>query len=409
RFTTAGSVDDGNRTLIGRLLYDTGSVPEDQLKAIKDASEQKGFDFFDLSLLTDGLRAERDQGITIDVAYRFFDTLKRRYIIADSPGHFQYTRNMVTGASNADLIIILADAEKGVVEQTKRHLHISALLNIPQLIVCVNKMDLVNYAEEAFYGIVSSLKPLIESLSFKQVHYVPVAALTGEQVVTESTHMPWYNGKTLLGLLEEAECGTEFYTSGFRFPVQYVICPKKDDFKNFRGYAGRIESGCVKIGDKITVLPSGFGSKVTGIFSGSQSLEEAQSPMSVTLTIEGDIDAGRGSLLTGADKIPAGVSEIEIMLCWLNTNPCKVGKRAIIRHHTMETKGLILQILYKLEFAERREDMSAEILNINDLGRVIVKTAQPLFADSYKTNKVTGSLLLIDEITGDTLAAGMVL
>ena len=409
RFTTAGSVDDGKSTLIGRLLFDTGSVPEDQLKALKETSEQKGFDFLDLSLLTDGLRAERDQGITIDVAYRFFETANRRYIIADSPGHLQYTRNMVTGASNADLVVILVDAEKGVVEQTYRHLHIASLLNISRIIVCVNKMDLVKYAQEAFSEIVSALQPFINPLAFRFVHFVPVSARTGEHVVSGSEFMPWYNGKTLLGLLEETDCGPEVSSNELRFPVQYVIRPIREEFKKLRGYAGRIASGSIKTGDEITILPSGLTSQVTGILSGSEALEQAQSPMSVTLILKDDIDAGRGSLITGTEKIPAGVSEFDIMLCWLNSSPCKAGKRIIIRHHTTETAGLIVKILYRLEIAERSEDKSAEMLSVNDLGRVTIKTAMPLFTDPFKENKLTGSLMLIDEVTGDTLAAGMIL
>jgi sulfate adenylyltransferase subunit 1 len=409
RFTTAGSVDDGKSTLIGRLLFDTRSVPDDQLKALKETSEQKGFDFIDLSLLTDGLRAERDQGITIDVAYRFFETENRRYIIADSPGHLQYTRNMVTGASNADLAVILVDAEKGVVEQTYRHLHIASLLNISRIIVCVNKMDLVQYDQKSFNDIVGSLQTFIRSLSFKSAHFVPVAARTGENVVSGSEFMPWYSGKTLLGILEETDCGLDRTSEGFRFPVQYVIRPVKEDSNKLRGYAGRIASGSIKKGDQITILPSGLTSTVTDIMSGSESMEEAGSPMSVTLILEDEIDAGRGSLITGSEKIPAGATEFDIMLCWLNNTPCKPGKRMIMRHHTMETACLIVKVQYRLEIAEKSEDKSAEMLNVNDLGCVTIKTALPLFTDSYKVNKVTGSLILIDEITGDTLAAGMIL
>lgn len=402
-------MDDGKSTLIGRLLYDTGSVPDDQLKNIEEASIQKGFDFPDLSLLTDGLRAERDQGITIDVAYRYFETTKRRFIISDTPGHLQYTRNMVTGASNADLALILVDVQKGVVEQTYRHLHIASLLNITGIIVCVNKMDLVQYAQSSFSAIVDSLKPLIDELHFNSVHFVPVAALTGEQIVSASSVMPWYHGKTLLGLLEEADCLKESTSEEFRFSVQYVIRPFKEGYKNFRGYAGRIVSGCIRTGDSVAVLPAGLTSKVTGILSGSEDLTEAESPMSVTLLLDKELDAGRGSLFTGVNSVPSGVTEFEIMLCWLNGNTCKAGKRVILRHHTMETAGLIVKILFRLEITDRREDKSADVLNMNDLGKVTVKSASPLFIDAYCNNKVTGSLLLIDEVTGDTLAAGMIL
>lgn len=402
-------MDDGKSTLIGRLLYDTGSVPEDQLRNIEETSTQKGFEFTDLSLLTDGLRAERDQGITIDVAYRYFETAQRRYIIADTPGHLQYTRNMVTGASNADLALILVDAEKGVVEQTYRHLHIASLLNISGIIVCVNKMDLVHYAQASFSAVADALKPLLDELRFKSVHFVPVAALTGEQIVSASHIMPWYHGKTLLGLLEEADCRPESTSEEFRFPVQYVIRPVKEGYKNFRGYAGRIVSGSIRTGDSVAVLPSGLTSIITGILSGSEQVTEAESPMSVTLLLDKEIDAGRGSLITGADAVPAGVNEFELMLCWLNVNPCKAGKRVILRHHTMETPGMIVQILHKVEITDRREDKSADVLQLNDLGRVKIKSASLLFFDHYRRNKVTGSLLLIDEVTGDTLAAGMIL
>lgn len=409
RFTTAGSVDDGKSTLIGRLLFDTHSVLDDQLSSLKATSEQKGFDYVDFSLLTDGLRAERDQGITIDVAYRYFETEKRRFIIADTPGHIQYTRNMITGASNADLAVILVDARKGLVEQTFRHSFISSLLGIRHVILCVNKMDLVEYAESAFTEVVEAYLKVSASLQFKKVDVVPMAALNGENVVKPSEQMGWYSGKTLLELLEDADLHREDVSPGFRFPVQYVIRPKKEEYPNYRGFAGRIALGKIKVGDEVVILPSGVRTRINRIESGTKSLEEAEFPMSVSLLFADEVDSGRGSLICSVDHQPVSYGQLEVMLCWLNGSPVQPGRKFLVRHHTAEYRGLLKTISYRLDTTTFEKHQEVTDLKMNDLAKVTLQTSASIFADSYEVNRITGSIILIDEVTGETLAAGMIL
>jgi len=409
RFTTAGSVDDGKSTLIGRLLFDTHSVLDDQLSSLKATSEQKGFDYVDFSLLTDGLRAERDQGITIDVAYRYFETERRRFIIADTPGHIQYTRNMITGASNADLAVILVDARKGLVEQTLRHSFISSLLGIRQVVLCVNKMDLVEYAESAFVEVREAYQKFSASLNFKKVDFVPIAALNGENIVQASEQMRWYNGKTLLQLLEEADLHREDVSPGFRFPVQYVIRPKNEEYPDYRGFAGRIASGKIKVGDDVVILPSGVRTRISRIESGTNSLIEAEFPMSVSLLLADDVDSGRGSLIGSVDHQPVPYSQLEVMLCWLNGSTVHPGRKFLVRHHTAEYRGLLKSIGYRLDTTTFEHQHEVAALKMNDLAKVSLQTSTTVFADAYQSNRITGSIILIDEVTGETLAAGMIL
>lgn len=408
RFTTAGSVDDGKSTLIGRLLYDSKSIFEDQLEAVQASSSKKGFDYVDLSLLTDGLKSEREQGITIDVAYRYFATPKRKFIIADTPGHIQYTRNMVTGASTANLALILIDARKGLVEQTYRHSFIASLLKIPHVIVCVNKMDLVNYDETVFEKIVDEYKAFSSKLEVHDIQFVPISALAGDNVVNRSENMTWYQGATLLHMLETVHIESDYNHIDSRFPVQYVIRPQTKEHQDFRGYAGRVAGGIFRPGDEITVLPSGFGSKVKTIERGGELLSEAFAPMSVTITLEDEIDISRGDVIAKPNNQPNTDQDIDLMICWMNQKPVSLNAKFFVRHTTKEVRGVLKEIQYKLDINSLQRVENVDQLAMNDIARVKIRTAQPLAFDSYRKNRITGSIILVDEGTNETVAAGMI-
>jgi len=408
RFTTAGSVDDGKSTLIGRLLYDSKSIFEDQLEAVEASSARKGFDYVDLSLLTDGLKSEREQGITIDVAYRYFATPKRKFIIADTPGHIQYTRNMVTGASTANLALILIDARKGLVEQTYRHSFIASLLKIPHVIVCVNKMDLVDYNEDAYQKIVEAYKAFSAKLEVSDIQFVPISALAGDNVVNRSENMPWYQGATLLHMLESVHIESDYNHIDSRFPVQYVVRPQSKEYHDFRGYAGRVAGGIFRPGDDVTVLPSGFQSKVKTIEFGGEQLSEAFAPMSVTITLEDDVDISRGDILAKPNNQPQAEQDIDVMLCWMNQRPVNLNTKFYIRHTSREVRGVLKEIQYKLDINSLHRVENVDQLVMNDIARVKLRTAQPLLIDSYRKNRITGSLIIVDEGTNETVAAGMI-
>ncbi|MEN2283873.1 sulfate adenylyltransferase subunit CysN [Algoriphagus sp. SE2] len=409
RFTTAGSVDDGKSTLIGRLLYDSKSIFEDQIEAVKTSSEKKGFDYVDLSLITDGLKSEREQGITIDVAYRYFATPKRKFIIADTPGHTQYTRNMVTGASTANLAIILVDARKGLLEQTYRHSFIASLLKIPHVVVCVNKMDLVDYSEEVYNNIVSDYKAFSSRLDIKDVQFVPISALKGDNVVDRSKNMPWYEGSTLLYHLENVHIASDFNHIDCRFPVQMVIRPHTLDFQDYRGYAGRIDGGIFKPGDEIKVLPSGFSSKIKSIELNGETISEAYAPMSVTMTLEDDIDISRGDMIVRPKNQPNVDQDLEVMVCWMNQKELQSRTKLIVKHTTKECQAMVKNIQYKIDVNTLHRIEDIEEIGMNDIARVSIRTAQPIFFDSYRKNRMTGSIILIDPNTNETVGAGMII
>ncbi|RNC86075.1 MAG: sulfate adenylyltransferase subunit CysN [Balneola sp.] len=409
RFTTAGSVDDGKSTLIGRLLYDSKSIFEDQLEAIEESSKNKGDDYTNLALLTDGLSAEREQGITIDVAYRYFSTPKRKFIIADTPGHIQYTRNMVTGASTANLAIILVDARHGVIEQTCRHSFIASLLGIKHIVLCVNKMDLVDYSEEAFDKVVSQYKEFSSKLDVPDIHFIPISALYGDNVVEKSTKMDWYNGPTLLYTLENVEVNSDYNHVDSRFPVQWVVRPQSKDYVDYRGYAGRVEGGVFKPGDEVIALPSGFTSKIKSIHNHTEEIAEAYQPMSVSITLEDDIDISRGDMIAKADNQPQNGQDIDLMVCWLNQQPLQLNGKYTIKHTTKDARCIVKEIKYKVDIntLHRKED-DFEI-GLNDIGRIKIRTTAPLLYDSYKRNRSTGSLIIVDEFTNVTVGAGMII
>jgi len=409
RFTTAGSVDDGKSTLIGRLLYDSKAIFEDQLESVKKTSESRGFDYLDLSLFTDGLRAEREQSITIDVAYRYFATPKRKFIIADTPGHIQYTRNMVTGASTANLAIILVDARHGVVEQTCRHSLIASLLKINHIVLCINKMDLVDYSQEVYEKIVNDYRTFASKLEVKDIHFLPISALLGDNVVDRSEKMDWHDGPTLLYLLESVHIGSDNNHIDCRFPVQYVIRPQSDEFHDYRGYAGRIASGVFKPGDDIMVLPSGFTSKIKSIDTFDGKIHEAFAPMSVTITLEDDIDISRGDMIVRPHNQPETGQDIEMIMCWLNNKPMNPNAKYLLMHTTKDAKAVIKEINYKIDINTLHRIEDDKVINMNDIARVRLRTTTPLFYDSYSKNRNTGSLILIDEGTKETVAAGMVI
>jgi len=408
RFTTAGSVDDGKSTLIGRLLYDSKSIFEDQMEAVEKSSARKGFDYVDLSLFTDGLKSEREQGITIDVAYRYFATPKRKFIIADTPGHIQYTRNMVTGASTANLALILIDARKGLVEQTHRHSYIASLLKIPHIIVCVNKMDLVDYDEAVYDRIVSEYKAFSSKLEISDIQFVPISALVGDNVVNRSETMTWYQGATLIHMLETVHIESDYNHIDSRFPVQYVIRPHSKEYHDFRGYAGRIAGGIFRPGDEVLVLPSGFNSKIKSIRFGEQALEEAFAPMSVTMTLEDEIDISRGDIIAKPNNHPHTDQDIDLMLCWMNQRPVNLSNKFYVRHNSREVRGVLKEIQYKLDINSLTRVDNTTQLQMNEIARVKIHTAQPLFFDSYRKNRITGSVILIDDGTNETVAAGMI-
>ncbi len=414
RFTTAGSVDDGKSTLIGRLLYDSKSIFEDQLEAVEKTSKQKGFEHVDLALLTDGLKAEREQGITIDVAYRYFATPKRKFIIADTPGHIQYTRNMVTGASTANLALILVDARKGIVEQTNRHSFIASLLQIPHIIVCVNKMDLVDYSEEAFQEVVNEYKKLSSRLDVRDIHFVPISALKGDNVVKKSEKMDWYQGSTLLYLLENIHISSDENHIDCRFPVQYVIRPQAKEYHDFRGYAGRVAGGVFKPGDNVKVLPSGFTAKIDSIhpmnaFSMDDKLEEAFSPMSVTMTLDSDIDISRGDMIVRENNAPNVSQDIDLMVCWLSEKKLVPGGKYSLKHTTKDVRCVVKDIRYKVDINTLHRNEDDKEIGMNDITRILIRTTGPLFYDKYRRNRVTGSVILIDEGTNETVGAGMII
>lgn len=408
RFTTAGSVDDGKSTLIGRLLYDSKSIFEDQLEAVEASSVKKGFDYVDLSLLTDGLKSEREQGITIDVAYRYFATPKRKFIIADTPGHIQYTRNMVTGASTANLALILIDARKGLVEQTHRHSFIASLLKIPHVIVCINKMDLVDYDEKVFDRIVEEYKAFSSKLEVHDIQFVPISALAGDNVVNRSENMTWYQGATLLHMLETVHIESDHNHIDSRFPVQYVVRPQTKEHQDFRGYGGRIAGGIFRPGDEVTVLPSGFTSKIKTIELGGTQLSEAFAPMSVTMTLEDEIDISRGDVIAKPNNQPQADQDIDLMLCWMNQKPVNTNTKFFVRHTTKEVRGVLKEIQYKLDINSLQRIENVDQLTMNEIARVKIRTAQPLAFDSYRKNRITGSIILVDEGTNETVAAGMI-
>lgn len=409
RFTTAGSVDDGKSTLIGRLLYDSKSIFEDQYEAIKKSSELKGEEYVNLALLTDGLRAEREQGITIDVAYRYFSTPKRKFIIADTPGHIQYTRNMVTGASTANLAIILVDARKGVIEQTFRHTFIATLLQIPHIVVCINKMDLVDYKEEVFEKVKHDFQAFASKLDIKDLRFIPISALMGDNVVDRSTKTNWYNGPTLLYLLETIHIGSDQNHIDCRFPVQTVIRPQKTEFHDYRGFAGRIVGGIFKKGDKVLALPSGFATRIKSIDTFNGEIEEAFAPMSVTMTLEDEIDISRGDMIVRENNVPHVSQDMDIMVCWMNEKKMIPNGKYGLRHTTKECRCMIKEVKYKLNVNTLHRNEEDLEIGLNDIARISIRTTSPLFFDSYKRNRFTGSVILIDEGTNETVAAGMII
>ena len=409
RFTTAGSVDDGKSTLIGRLLFDTKSIFEDQLDQVKRSSNRKGLAQADLSLLTDGLKDEREQGITIDVAYRYFATPKRKFIIADTPGHIQYTRNMITGASTANCALVLIDARHGVVEQTCRHAIIASLLQIPHLIVCINKMDLVDYQETIFQKIRKDFESFSSKLDITDIRFIPISALNGDNVVNRSKKMSWYEGSTLLYTLENLHIGSDYNHIDCRFPVQTVIRPKMAPYHDFRGYAGRIAGGVFKPGDEITVLPSGFTSKIKSIETFNGPLSEAFAPMSVTIQLTDDVGVSRGDMLVRSHNQPNLNQDIEIMMCWLDNKAPNPKSKYIIKHTTSEAKAIIKNIRYKLDVNTLHRNIENLNIGMNDVARVQLRTTKPLLTDAYRKNRTTGSIILIDESTHETVAAGMII
>lgn len=409
RFTTAGSVDDGKSTLIGRLLYDSKSIFEDQLEAVKKASIRKGNERVNLALLTDGLRAEREQGITIDVAYRYFATPKRKFIIADTPGHVQYTRNMVTGASTANAAIILIDARNGVTEQTYRHSYIASLLQIPHLIICVNKMDLVDFKEEVFEEIKEIFTHFAAKLDIKDIQFVPISALLGDNVVDTSKNMDWYNGGTLLYILENLHIASDYNMLDARFPVQYVIRPQSDKYHDYRGYAGRVAGGVFRKGDKITILPSGFSSTIESIDTFNGEINEVFPPMSATLKISDDYDISRGDMFIKENNVPKVTQDIDMMMCWMNVNPMQLNGKYAVKHTTKDVRCLIKDVSYKINVNTLEKIVDDKNVGLNEIARVTIRTTQPLITDSYRKNRKTGALILIDEATNNTVGVGMII
>jgi len=409
RFTTAGSVDDGKSTLIGRLLYDSKAIFEDQLQAVENTSKRKGHDGIDLALFTDGLRDEREQGITIDVAYRYFTTPKRKFIIADTPGHIQYTRNMVTGASTANAALILIDARHGVIEQTKRHAFIASLLQIPHLIVCINKMDLVEYSQDVYDDIINQFEEFSSKLYTKDIRYLPISALDGDNVVNRSTNMEWFQGAPLLHTLEHLHISSDLNKIDARFPVQTVLRPQSKEFVDYRGYAGRVASGIFRPGDGITVMPSGFTSTIKSVDTMDGALEEAYAPMSVSITLEDDIDISRGDMIVKTNNKPEALQEFDAMICWLNNDSAKTRAKYTIMHTSNEQKAMIKNVVYKIDINTYSRETEDKTLGMNDIGRVTLRTTRPLMIDEYRDNRLTGSFVLIDDATHETVAAGMIL
>ena len=408
RFTTAGSVDDGKSTLIGRLLYDSRSIFDDQLEAVERASSKRGAGEVDLSLLTDGLRAEREQGITIDVAYRYFATPKRKFIIADTPGHLQYTRNMVTGASTANLAIILVDARKGIQEQTNRHAFIASLLGIPHVVFCINKMDLVDYDEAIFKDIQEQLEDFSSKLEVRDLNFIPISALKGDNVVHRSTRMDWYQGSTLMYLLENIHIAGDRNHIDRRLPVQHVIRPMTDEWHDFRGFAGQIAGGIFRTGDPVQVLPSGFRSTIKSIHIGDREVQESFAPQSVVVTLNDEIDISRGDMIAGENNLPQSSQDIDVMLCWLHERPLQPNGKYALKHTTRDARCMVKEVTYKMDINTLRKNDTDKAIGMNDIGRVQLRTTVPLHFDNYVRNRNTGSLILIDENTNDTVAAGII-
>src|SRR6056300_94114 len=409
RFTTAGSVDDGKSTLIGRLLYDSKNTFEDQIEAVEETSKNRGDENVNLALLTDGLRAEREQGITIDVAYRYFATPKRKFIIADTPGHIQYTRNMVTGASTANLALILVDARNGVVEQTRRHSFIADLLGIKHVAVCINKMDLVGYEESAYFKVLEQFTDFASRLeNVTDITFIPISALKGDNVVDRSEHMPWYKGPPLLYHLENVYVGSDFNHVDARFPVQWVIRPHSDEYHDFRGFAGRVAGGVFKTGDEITVLPSGFNSQIKQILLADQEVDEAFHPQSVTILLEDEIDVSRGDMLVKPNNQPNNSQDLDARVCWFSSaKKLTSGSKLLFRHTSKEAQVIVSDVKYKIDVNSLRKNEEQKELGMNDIGRISLRCSQPVFWDSYRRNRNTGSFILVDPFTNETLAAGM--
>tara|TARA_Y100000741_G_scaffold79649_2_gene58268 strand:- start:74 stop:1330 length:1257 start_codon:yes stop_codon:yes gene_type:complete len=409
RFATAGSVDDGKSTLIGRLLYDTKSIFQDQMESIEATSVQMGNDYTNLALLTDGLRAEREQGITIDVAYRYFATPKRKFIIADTPGHTQYTRNMVTGASTADVALVLVDARHGVVEQSRRHAFLASLLRIPHLVVCVNKMDLIDYDEKAFTAVKEEFRSFAMKLDISDLTFIPVSALHGDNVVERSINMPWYEGSSLLHHLEEVHIASDRNHIDARFPVQYVIRPQSDEHHDYRGYAGTIAGGVFKPGDEVMVLPSGFTSKVSSIDSFDGPVSEAFGPMAVTMRLTDDIDVSRGDMICRPNNQPTSSQDLQAMVCWMSeTSPLSPRMKLALKHTTRSSRVMVTDLQYRIDVNTLHREENPASLTLNEIGRVSLRSTQPLFFDEYRRNRNTGSFILLDEATNATVAAGII-
>ncbi len=410
RLATAGSVDDGKSTLIGRMLYDTKQIFQDQLEAIEQASKQRGTDYVDLALLTDGLRAEREQGITIDVAYRYWATPKRKFVLADTPGHIQYTRNMVTGASTADIALVLVDARAGILEQTRRHAFLASLLRVPHLVLCVNKMDLVDFSEERYNEIVEEFSEFATRLDIHDLRFVPISALHGDNVVDESDHTPWYNGPSVLHLLENIYVASDRNMIDVRFPVQYVIRPHTMENQDYRGYAGQVVGGVLKPGDDVMVLPSGFESKIASIDTFDGPVDEAAPPMSVTIRLEDDLDISRGDMICRPHNRPEAGQDIDAMVCWLTDDATlRPGAKFAIKHTTRWARAMVADMQYRLDINSLHRDEEADSLALNEIGRIRLRTTQPLFYDEYRRNRETGSFILVDEGTNATVGAGMII
>jgi sulfate adenylyltransferase subunit 1 len=410
RFTTAGSVDDGKSTLIGRLLYDSKSIFEDQYEDLRATTERRGEEGVNLALLTDGLKAEREQGITIDVAYRYFATPKRKFIIADTPGHIQYTRNMVTGASTANVALVLIDARQGVVEQTRRHAIIASLLQIPHLVFCINKMDLVDWRQDRYNEIREELEGFTGKLDINDISYIPISALQGDNIVNRSEHTDWYEGSTLLYYLENVHIASDYNFIDTRFPVQFVIRPNTDAYHDYRGYAGRVAGGVLRQGDEVMVLPSGFTTSIAKIDTFDGEVLEAYPPMSVTLLLKDDIDVSRGDMIVRVNNQPEVSQDLDLMICWFDHNKAlQLNGKYIIRHTSAEARCMVKEVRYKMDINSLHRDLDDRVVGMNDIARIAIRTTRPLLADSYRQNRITGSVILVDEATNNTVAAGMVI
>jgi bifunctional enzyme CysN/CysC len=408
RIATAGSVDDGKSTLIGRLLYDTKTVFADQLDSVERASRDRGDDYVNLALLTDGLRAEREQGITIDVAYRYFATPRRKFIVADTPGHIQYTRNMVTGASTAGLAMILVDARKGLQEQSRRHAFLTTLLRVPHLVLCVNKMDLTGYSEEVFEQIREEFTRFAAKLDVTDLTVIPVSALVGDNIVSRSPNMPWYDGPSLLHHLENVHVASDRNLIDVRFPVQYVIRPQSEAHRDFRGYAGQLSGGVMRPGDEVMVLPSGLTSRIASIETADGPVDEAFPPMSVTIRLTDELDVSRGDMICRVMNAPSMVQDVDAMVCWMTEAPLRAGQKYVVKHTTRTARAVVKDLQYRLDVNSLHRDTGAPELGLNDVGRIRLRTTQPLLCDDYRRNRSTGGFILIDEATNRTVAAGMV-